>query len=85
MLEAPNGNTPSRSGLYYRVIEEGAVSAGDPAVRLPAPRGGPMVVELFRAYYESAPPEEVIQRLLEAHVAERARRDLEEKRARSNG
>lgn len=41
-----------RPGLYVRVLEPGAVAAGDPVERFPAQNGGPTVVDLMDVWYD---------------------------------
>ena len=71
-----------RPGLYCRVIQEGQVQAGD-TVKVDLYRGETITIqEMFRAYYESKPSLETIQRHLAAPIAVRARRDWQEKLAK---
>ncbi len=71
-----------RPGLYCRVIQTGAVQAGMP-VRYEA-FAGPTVtsIELYRTYYDAAPPESTLRRILAAPLAIRARGDNEAKLAK---
>jgi MOSC domain-containing protein YiiM len=68
-----------RPGLYCRVVAEGEVHMGDPvAYQLYAgDRVG--VVELFRAHYDKQLPEATLRRFLVAPLAERTRREMQER------
>ena len=67
-----------RPGLYCRVIEEGFVKAGD-SVSIEKYSGKTIsVLEMFRDYYDKNRSEETVQRQLNAPIAIRARRGLEE-------
>ncbi len=67
-----------RPGLYCRVIQPGALQAGD-AARL-APHPGPTVtiLDAMRDYYEPDLTEAAIQRFLSAPIASRMRAKKEE-------
>jgi MOSC domain-containing protein YiiM len=67
-----------RPGLYCRVIEEGFVKAGDRVSIEKYPGKTISVLEMFRDYYDKNRSEETVQRQLNAPIAIRARRDLEE-------
>jgi MOSC domain-containing protein YiiM len=67
-----------KPGLYCRVIEEGLVKAGDSVSIEKYPGKTISVLEMFRAYYDKNRSEETVQRQLNAPIAIRARRDLEE-------
>ena len=71
-----------RPGLYVRVLEPGEVAAGDPVERLADGNGHPTVVDLMDAWYDSEPDAELLERLLAAPLAERARANIERKLAR---
>ncbi len=66
-----------RPGMYCRVIQQGAVQAGDEAMRIPYT--GQMVssLDVFRAHFVHGPDVGTIRRILEAPIAERARADFE--------
>ena len=67
-----------RPGLYCRVIREGFVRAGD-SVSIEKYTGETLsVLRMFHDYYEKDKSEETVQRQLNAPIAVRARRDLEE-------
>ena len=68
-----------RPGVYCRVLKEGSVRAGERVVVEPFVGDTIPVLELFRAYYEPAPSEAELRRLLLAPLASRARRDTEAK------
>lgn len=71
-----------RPGVYCRVIRPGEVAAGD-AVRI-EPYAGVRVtaIEVFRAFFDPDPGEEVLRRHLAAPVAVRAREMDEERLSR---
>jgi MOSC domain-containing protein YiiM len=66
-----------RLGLYCRVIETGAVRAGD-AVRY-EPTTTPLIsiLEFEEMFYAADPPREQLERALAAPICERGRRDHE--------
>jgi MOSC domain-containing protein YiiM len=66
-----------RPGLYCRVIKEGFVEAGDIVSIERYPDKTISVLEMFRDYYDKNKGEDTIQRQLNAPIAIRARRDLE--------
>jgi MOSC domain-containing protein YiiM len=66
-----------RPGLYVRVLEGGEVADGDLVERLGGGEGHPTVVELMDAWYEPEPDPALLERLLFAPLAERARRNVE--------
>jgi MOSC domain-containing protein YiiM len=63
-----------RPGLYCRVIQEGAVRAGDPVTLDPRAGEAVSVVELFRSFYSDNPDEATLRRILAAPIAIRYRR-----------
>lgn len=71
-----------RPGLYVRVLEPGEVGEGDPVERFEGENGHPTVVELMDAWYDPQPDPALLERLLRAPLAERARVFLERKLAR---
>ena len=70
-----------RPGFYARVLVEGTVRADDPVEREPAAGKSVEVLELFRLYYQHDVGRERIEQALAAPIAERARRDLDERLA----
>ena len=72
-----------RPGIYVRVLEPGEVGEGDAVERLEGGNGHPTVVELMDTWYEPQPDAALLERLLRAPLAERARVFLERKRLRS--
>jgi MOSC domain-containing protein YiiM len=72
-----------RPGLYVRVLEPGAVAAGDAVDRLGGGTGHPSVVDLMDVWYDTEPDPALLERLLESPLAERARPNVERKLARA--
>jgi MOSC domain-containing protein YiiM len=72
-----------RPGIYVRVLEPGEVTAGDPVERIAAGDGHPTVVQLMDTWYEAQPDPALLERLLRAPLAERARVAVERKLAGS--
>ena len=70
-----------RPGLYVRVLEPGEVAAGDPAERIDASPDRPTVLDLMDAWYDPEPAPELLERLLAAPLAQRARANMERKLA----
>ena len=68
-----------RPGLYCRVLQEGSLRVGDAVSYAPAPAGAVPVLDLFRDHYVAGPDEASVQRFLASPLAERARRDQEER------
>lgn len=71
-----NGERP---GVYCRVLQEGVVQAGDLVRCEPYTSATVTVLELFRSYYLPVLDEVTLRRQLAAPLAQRARRDIEEK------
>ncbi|MBB6097463.1 MOSC domain-containing protein YiiM [Deinobacterium chartae] len=66
-----------RPGFYARVLEEGTVTAGDAARRIPAAHDFVTLDEVFELFYDARPPEAALRRILEAPAALRLRRHTE--------
>lgn len=67
-----------RPGLYCRVLKEGFVQAGD-VVSIEKYTGETIsILEMYRDYYDRNKSEETLRRHLNAPIAIRARRDIEE-------
>ena len=67
-----------RPGLYCRVINEGFVRTGEPVSTEKYVGETISIVDLFRDYYEKNKSEATLRRQLNAPIAIRARRDLEQ-------
>jgi MOSC domain-containing protein YiiM len=67
----------ARPGLYCRVIEPGAVQAGDDVCYVQGADGAIGVVELAEMSYARDPSREQLERALAAPISERDRRGLE--------
>ena len=72
-----------RPGMYVRVLEPGEVAVGDRVDRLGRDDRGPSVVDLMDVWYDTEPDPELLERLLDSPVAERARGNVERKLARA--
>ena len=72
-----------RPGLYVRVLEPGEVAVGDRVDRLGSEDGGATVVDLMDVWYDPEPDLELLERLLDSPLAERARGNVERKLARA--
>ena len=72
-----------RPGLYVRVLEPGEVAVGDPVDRLDGEDGRPSVVDLMDVWYDAEPDPELLERLLDSPLAERARSNVERKLSRA--
>jgi len=71
-----------RPGIYCRVIQGGAIDAGD-GVTLETYSGATITVrEMFQLYYDNSADEAAIRRVLAAPIAIRARQDNEERLAK---
>jgi len=67
-----------RPGMYCRVIREGFVKTGDPVTIEKYSGETITVLQMFRDYYDKNKSEETIRHHLNAPIAIRARRDMEE-------
>jgi MOSC domain-containing protein YiiM len=72
-----------RPGLYVRVLEPGEVAAGDPVDRIEGVERRPTVVELMDVWYDAEPDPQLLERLLDSPLAERARSNVEKKLGRA--
>jgi MOSC domain-containing protein YiiM len=72
-----------RPGLYVRVLEPGEVAVGDAVERLGGGEEHPTVVELMDVWYDRTPDPELLERLLAAPLAIRARANVEQMMARA--
>ena len=70
-----------RPGVYCRVVREGMVRAGDPVTYTPYAGERVPVLEVFRAFFDGNPGEDVLRRLLSVPIAARAREAYEEQLA----
>jgi MOSC domain-containing protein YiiM len=68
-----------RPGIYFRVLNEGEVSAGDAVTFIENPTPVVSILELYRLAYDLRPDPDDLQRYLEAPLAERMRASIEEK------
>jgi MOSC domain-containing protein YiiM len=68
-----------RPGLYARVLEPGEVVVGDRVERLGGEDGHPFVVDLMDVWYDTEPDPDLLERLLDSPLAERARSNVERK------
>ena len=70
-----------RPGIYFRVLNEGEVAAGDAVTYIENPAPVASIVELFRLAYDLRPDPAALERYLEAPLAERVRASIEDKLA----
>ncbi|CAA9475620.1 MAG: hypothetical protein AVDCRST_MAG05-907 [uncultured Rubrobacteraceae bacterium] len=70
-----------RPGAYCRVVREGEVRAGDPVDYTPYAGERVPVLEVFRAFFDGNPSEDVLRRQLSVPIAVRAREAYEEQLA----
>jgi MOSC domain-containing protein YiiM len=70
-----------RPGIYFRVLNEGEVSAGDAVTVIENPARIVSILELFRLAYDLRPDAAALERYLEAPLAARMRATVEEKLA----
>jgi len=68
-----------RPGIYFRVLNEGEVSAGDAVTYIENPAPVVSILALYRLAYDLRPDPDVLERYLEAPLAERMRASIEEK------
>lgn len=74
-----------RPGTYFRVMNEGEVTVGDPVMLIDNPGRQVSIVELFRFNYALRPDLDNLQRYLDAPIAERMRAKAEQKLAALGG
>lgn len=70
-----------RPGIYFRVLNEGDVSAGDAVTYIENPAPVVSILALYRLAYDLRPDPDAVERYLEAPLATRLRASLEEKLA----
>lgn len=68
-----------RPGIYFRVLNPGAVSSGDSVTMVEADGGAVTVLDLFRFAYETSHDADQLRRFLDAPIAERVREKIEGK------
>jgi len=68
-----------RPGIYFRVLNEGEVSAGDAVTCIDNPAPIVSILELYRLAYDLRPDPDTLERYLEAPLAERMRASIEDK------
>lgn len=68
-----------RPGLYCRVLREGFVRAGDEVRLEPCPVETATLLEIFRDHYDRTADKATLRRFLQAPIAIRARKSLEER------
>ena len=71
-----------RPGVYCRVVREGEVRANDTVAYTPYAGERVPVLEVFRAFFDGSPGEEVLRRQLSVPIAARAREAYEERLAK---
>lgn len=70
-----------RPGIYFRVLNEGEVAAGDAVTVVDNPAPVVSIIDLYRLAYERHPSRDRLERYLEAPLAERVRASIEQKLA----
>lgn len=70
-----------RPGIYFRVLHEGEVTAGDAVTCVDNPAPLVSILDLYRLAFERRPDPAALERYLEAPLAERMRASVEEKLA----
>ena len=70
-----------RPGIYFRVLNPGAVTSGDSVTMVEGSAATVTVLELFRFAYATSHDAEQLRRFLDAPIAERVRVKVEEKLA----
>ncbi len=69
----------ARPGVYFRVLNEGEISPGDPVTLVENPGPSVTMLELFRAWFDLHPDPDLLRRIVAAPVAERARERFRQK------
>ena len=70
-----------RPGIYFRVLNEGEVAAGDAVTYIENPAPVVSILELYRLEYDLSPDPAAMERYLEAPLAVRLRASIEAKLA----
>jgi MOSC domain-containing protein YiiM len=68
-----------RPGIYFRVLNEGEVSVGDSVTYIENPAPVVSILALYRLAFDLRPDPDVLERYLEAPLAERMRASIEDK------
>ena len=68
-----------RPGIYFRVLNEGEVTAGDAVTCIENPTPVVSILALYRLAYDLSPDPDTLERYLEAPLAERLRASIAEK------
>lgn len=71
-----------RPGIYFRVLNPGAVASGDSVTMVESGASTVTVLDLFRFAYETTHDAEQLRRFLDTPVAERVRAKIESKLAK---
>jgi MOSC domain-containing protein YiiM len=84
MLDSSFGTTfreAERPGVYFRVLNEGEVAAGDTVTFIENEESDVTILDLFRFYYAKRHDADTLRRLLESPMAERMRIKVESRLA----
>jgi MOSC domain-containing protein YiiM len=68
-----------RPGIYFRVLNEGEVCAGDAVTYIENPAPVVSILDLYRLAFDLRPDPAALERYLEAPLAERMRASIEER------
>lgn len=68
-----------KPGFYFRVLNEGDVGVGDSVTFVENPDSNVSMLELFRVNYDIHPAPEVLERFIQAPIAERMRDKFQKK------
>ena len=71
-----------RPGIYFRVLNEGEIVAGDPVTLVESADHEVTILDLFRYKYRLRHDPAELRRLLDAPIAERMRAEIEDQLAR---